>query len=360
MCIPATESDAELCLCSRQFLESANDAVIGDIDGDGVDDVFIHNSFGNTGYAWLAEGGVLVQTKPADWPAETTSKTLHYVRAIGGWVLARFVAGELRFSIVDAELETGPSHALESTGGLRAAAFGEFDGDGILDAVTAVDLDGNVIVTRHLDAAGAPVSTELLNVPVDDRTTGAHLYMTVCDVDGDGADDLVLQAAEDHVGKVYWNASGEGTPFGTGVTPQYVRCFDFDADGLRELLVHGATSLGELQLVNHVEPRQLDIGATVPVEEQLAPYGNQVYPVRLGNRFSVVALGEGLDTSSALGFAYFGALDDLEPLRTHVLEGIDARIVGTLDIEGDGRDEVLAHYDREPAETGLYVFDVVD
>jgi hypothetical protein len=372
LCIPPSRDAGAFCLCSRQSL-GLGTVLAGDLDGDGLDDALVRSDRGEV-TAYRSSGDALVELESVVWPAGVRASTtaLQYVPTLGLAAYSSLADGELVFGVYT--LAAAPSTPTTLSIGVEddlyaSYWFGDFDGDGALDlAVTRVgfiDLGTSLLdLELYLDAATTPMGTALFSGPVAAAIDGPQFQWFVDDVDSDGFDDLWFQSYEPGFPQLLWGgADGLALP-GTALAPAPVRHgYDLAGDGARELLGYG-WGFGGFVVTEQTRARSFEPAVIVPADRSIEIVGNHVQPLALGEQRLALALAGdtvlGAPRASAMGVTAIDALPDVAPMRTALLEDVDVRSFATLDLEGDGRDEILATLGDGVGRRRTFVFDVVE
>ncbi len=134
------------------------------------------------------------------------------------------------------------------TGGVRVAV-GDVDGDGELEIVTVPGPGGGPQV-RIFDQDGRPEGQFF----VFDEGGRGGLYVAVGDVNGDGIDEILVNADQDSTGQVrifnrHGHLKGAFFPLGRTATPLAVSVGNVDGDSAQEIVVsHRTTGDGTIRL----------------------------------------------------------------------------------------------------------------
>jgi hypothetical protein len=192
----------------------ANSVTIGDIDGDGKQDLVTANYSGNTVSVF-----------------RNTSSS--------GSITAGSFATKVDFAT-----GTAPS----------SAAIGDIDGDGKPDLATANNSGNTVSVFRNTGSSGS-ITTSSFAAKVDFVTGSTPVNVAIGDLDGDGKPDLATANYTGNTVSVFRNTSTSGSittgsfaakvDFATGSNPNSVAIGDIDGDGKPDLAVanSGTTSV---------------------------------------------------------------------------------------------------------------------
>lgn len=184
------------------FFPVACNVFAADVDGDGWTDVLSTSWTQGRLNMWRHSG-----TDPVEWTEQTLATGLRGAHsAVAGdmdgdgdqdvvgtgandreVILLRNLGGD--------PIEWGEEVIGDDLGGVRYAAVGDIDGDGMLDIVAAA-ADGKVVWWRNLGAG----ETWQRNV-IDQSCLGGH-WVVVKDIDGDGRRDVVVAAYV--AGRYFW------------------------------------------------------------------------------------------------------------------------------------------------------------
>ena len=254
--------DREL-LMPRTYSEEGPAVAVGDLDGDGLDDLFVGGAAGQPGVLWMQRGGRFVVEAPAALAADAASEDVAaafldadgdgdldlYVGSGGYAFVAAAPALRDRLYLGDGAggLEAAPDGAVPSaTESTSAVVAGDWDGDGDTDLFVGAGVVpgayGVVPRSALLRNDGRPGAPRLVDVTrsaapgldAAGMVTGAAL----ADLDGDGDLDLAT-AAEWHPLTVWTNGGGRFEPApiaGTSGLWQGLGAADLDGDGRPDLV----------------------------------------------------------------------------------------------------------------------------
>jgi hypothetical protein len=243
--------------------QTTSSPAVGDIDGDGDLEIVVGNKWI---YAWHHDGQEIKDGDgdPQSWGVLTTAGD-EYTAPVA---LAR-LDNQPGLDIIAADLYTKKVYCVDYNGDalagwprqaendFRAApAAGDLDGNGTYEVI-AVDSKGiiyawNANGTEWIDGDGNPATQGVFY-----RTTPAvtfHFHApTICDLDDDGMDEIIVGTSSDSVWAFNGNKSRvPGFPIKLNNDLAGAICAgDVDADGRFELLAQTKGSIGKAYLINH-------------------------------------------------------------------------------------------------------------
>ena len=277
--------DREL-LMPRAYSEEGPAVAVGDVDGDGLDDLFVGGAAGQPGVLWIQRGGRFALATPAAFAADAVAEDVSaaFLDADADGDLDLYVgSGGYEFAAADPALrdrlylndgtggfEAAPEGAVpataESTGTVAAA---DWDGDGDTDLfVGAAIVPGAYGVVprsallRNDGREGAPRFVDVTRgaAPGLDAV-GMVAGAVFADLDGDGDADLATAASWQPV-TVWTNEGGRfaASPVaGTSGLWQRLAAADLDGDGDQDLV--GANwGLNSRFHASAAEPMRLHVG----------------------------------------------------------------------------------------------------
>jgi len=223
-----------------------------------------------------------------------------------------------------------------------ALALGDFDADGRLDLATADTGDGSVsVLLGYGDGSFAD--------SLPSGVGGGPSSVAVGDFNGDGLDDLAATNAGDATVSVLLGL-GDGTfdedvPYATGTAPQCVAVADFDADGHPDLVVanQGSDTVGVL----------LGLGDGTFADQVTHLVGDEPQSVAAGDftrdgLMDLVVANPGSNTVSLL----YGQGDGSFVLKASYAAAGAPWATAVADFDGDGRtDFVFANSDGDSVRT---------
>ncbi len=342
---------------------------IGDIDGDGKPDIVLTNrgTPPNTIYIYLNQSttGTINASSFAAPVSYTTPLVPTCVRLVD-------IDGDGKLDIMESNAANGNISVfrnLSTPGNISFGtrldfptngnepffcAFGDIDGDGKPDMVTADYLDNQLIVFRNTSTPGnisfaGEVQFSTGNGPQD---------VAIADIDGDGKADIVCANGGDNTVSVFMNLSTSGNillagrvNFGTGLTPSQLAIGDIDGDGKPDILVGNTGSVYTISILRNTStPGSITLGSFA---------GKVDFPIGNTNQPSIIALGDlngdgkpDIVVADEGGIGYFtifinqsspGSLttSSLTNAITHASNSINPHRVVLCDLDGDGRPEIV-------------------
>jgi len=270
------------------------------------------------------------------------------------------VCGDGRRSAGELCLGAAPSFSLRVDDldllSLRAA---DFDGDGSPDLlVMGIDAASGAVAGRLWRGDG---TGDLLG-PIDPGVTGCSAYPVPGSIDDDAIDDLLVDDCGDTVSLFRGTSSGVFEPaltVFTGAQTISSGLLDLDADGQREVVLHGIASGGPVLTVTE---RELGGAFAPPVVSPILGFPAALPPDGFGGIFgfdgdsnpdALLVQGgqpEGIFVARGQPGLSFGVAEPVAP------PGLTAAWATARDLDGNGRDEVLAASFDPPA---LVVLDAV-
>lgn len=291
-------------------------ATIGDIDGDGKQDLAVANMTGNTISVF-----------------RNTSTS--------GTIDASSFAG-----MVDFTTGSGP----------RDIAIGDIDGDGKPDLAVANFYSNTVSVFRNISTSGL-ISAGSFAEKVDFATGNNPHYIAIGDIDGDSKSDLVVTNWGDGTVSVFRNTSTSGSIGATsfdvrvnytvGTEPHSVSIGDIDGDNKADLAVVNAGSSNVSLLRNSSTPGSITLEAKVDFAT-----GTHPTYIALGNidgdaKPDLVVANNTSNSVSVLKNTSTNGVIDASSFATYVEfnTGIAPSYVAIGDIDGDNKpDLAIANY----------------
>jgi hypothetical protein len=231
---------------------------VGDIDGDGDKEIVVGNEYV---YAWHHDGIELRDGDgdPQTWgvlnthggPFTAAVSLANLDNKPGLDIMAADLSNEIYCMDFNGDLLPGWPKSAERD--FRAApAAGDLDGDGFFEVI-AVDSRGGIYVwhsdgTEYRDLGGTD------GIFYRTATTGFHFETpTVCDLDGDHLDEIIVGSRADSVWAIKEDGSlVPGFPYRlAGEAAGSICAGDVDDDGFLELLVQTKGTSGKVHLINH-------------------------------------------------------------------------------------------------------------
>jgi uncharacterized protein (TIGR03437 family) len=221
--------------------------VVGDFNGDGIEDVALPDVVTPTVTVLLGNGSGRFAAAPGSPFSAGTEPSI----AVGDFngdgiqdiAAASFQSGSVTVLLgsVSGGFTVMPGGPFPTGNNPNDIVVGDFNGDGIQDLATANFTDNTVTVLLGTAAGGfnAAVGSPF-------RTGGVNtnpVALVVADFNGDGIEDLaVTNQDSDNLTLLLGNGSGgfspaAGSPFPVGTTPIFVSTADFNRDGIPDLAV---------------------------------------------------------------------------------------------------------------------------
>jgi hypothetical protein len=309
---------------------------VGDFNGDGILDLVTANQHGNNVTILLGNGDGTFTQAPGSPVA--VGGTPHSV-AVGdfdGDGIADLAVANSASNTVTILRGNGSGGFTQFTGspvavsaGPESLAVGDFNGNGILDLVTANRGSGTVSIMLGNGSGGFSNAT---GSPV---TVGSNpLWVAVGDFNGDGIADLATANLNDNnVSLLRGNGSGGFAPFpsspvAVGPAPYGVAVGDFDGDGIADLAVvnHNSNNVSVL--------RGNGSGGFTPFAGSPVAVGSGPYPAVVGS-FSGLSFAE-------VAVPNLGS-SNISILLSSITETATATLAG-VSVPGSGTHNVDAMY----------------
>jgi phosphodiesterase/alkaline phosphatase D-like protein len=288
---------------------------VGDVDGDGKADLALVNYGANSG------------------------NTVSVFRNTGTAGTVSFAAKQ------DFTTGTGPT----------GVAFGDLDGDGKLDLVTANNNATSVSVFRNTSSSGS-ITSGSFGGKVDFTTGSAPYNVAVADVDGDGRLDLAATNYSSSNVSVFRNTSSPGVldatsfagkvDFTAGTNPIGIAAGDLDGDGKPDLAVANYGDHTVSVLRNTSSPGVIDAGSLAARQDFATGNGPQY--VAIGDldgdgKVELATANFSANTASVLrNTANPGAINNTSfATRVDFATGNGPLGVAMGDLDGDGKPELV-------------------
>lgn len=256
---------------------------IGDIDGDGKQDLIVSNNIGtisilrNTG-----SPGVVSFATNVDFAAGANPQTVAIGDVDGDGKVDLAVTNQGSNTVsVFRNTSTPGAVNFESSVNFAAAtdpvfiAMGDLDGDGKVDLAIANFAIDQVSVLRNLSSLGTVNFAASVNF-----TTGNNPHaVAIGDLDGDGKADMTVTNTGDNDISVLRNLSTPGSlvfagkvDFPTDIYPYSIGIGDLDGDGMTDLAIANASSSTVSLLRNTSTPGLISLNPKVDVATNPDPY----------------------------------------------------------------------------------------
>ena len=352
ICLP----EEELCLCPGELLASSY-AFVVDLDGDGHDDVLVRDFERSMLFPYVSTPGGLVPHEPESL-GDTPS--VYDVVVDDAGIVTLLASGD-DYVLLEYTLDGGLNPVVPATAlsplDVGGGQLGDFDGDGSLDA-SVIWYDGEtessgVRVTYDVRSATPtiwdPAPVEL-----------GPFSNIVCDVDGDGPDDLLL--AISYVPQWLWgNPAGPPMEFGsqTFEFEGAPKCRDLDGDGDLDLLVPAGCGdcsplFGGYTVYEQTAPRVFEVAQVgEPFEPDIFGGATRVARLFDPSEDVLVSLAPGETFGVIERFPIrFGVRRPVGPLQWEGTwaEGpvMYVNFAGVVDVDHDGIDELLVRVETVP------------
>ena len=371
LCMPADGKNPRVCFCPQPPLWAQNRVTVFDLDDDGSDDLLA--------WTWGETTVIPLLTTPdglVAQPEATLPDALFIGNVIAGptgtvWVLAR--NNEPAPALLEFTLDGGfTSHPLATTSipadSGSSQVVGDFDGDGAPDMAEAWGIDdGAAGISVLYDALADPVLGSWAQPQM--QNSWPTVYRS-CDIDGDGADDLL--ASREFTPIVLWGNLGslEMTP---GAPMPWFEggpdCKDMDGDGDLDVFVSHACSdcsalFGGYTVIEQTRPGVLELGES---DQTLHPdaLGGRTVPAHLfdPNEVVLVSLGRNEvirfppESTTNFGFRRPTGHMQWDGGRFTQIEDREMHLRGVVDVDHDGLDElVVATIDPRPGGEVLVIY----
>lgn len=352
--------------------EPSNSVAIGDVNGDGLQDVAVVHLSAESLEVFYQErvSGRLRQGKswnltgegPLDVAVGDVGEVDATDRGLSDVVVANFQGDTLAVFYQNRSGELVRDSLLPTGSHPNTLAIGDVDGDGrndVLVANTQPNGEGFYTVSRFLQKNGNLTGTSRgkfrLTPALPLETSGEPVFVAIGDMDGDGLHDVVV-ANKDSAGSgtlllFYQSPSHElvptPPPLETGASPFAVAIGDLDGDGHNDLVATGRGTL----TVFYQDPGAKDRGGRFPPRRRRTlsvsglPTMMRLADLNRDFRLDIVAVGQTPDAvhvflqESSAGFPEVATLA-FSP-------GFAPLFMATGDVNADTRDDVVLVGARE-------------